>query len=114
MIIKDFKKGQLVFVVYMYKGGTEEAKIYERYVEKVGRKYVYDDRGHKYIESHIIENGLYEDCETGEHGYLFNSEIKAKEFIEKNKLNTWLTCLRAYGNKYSLEQLRKVKKILES
>lgn len=114
MIIKDFKKGQLVFVVYMYKGRTEEAKIYERYVEKVGRKYVYDDRGHKYIESHIIENGLYEDCETGEHGYLFNSEIKAKEFIEKDKLNTWLTCLRAYGNKYSLEQLRKVKKILES
>lgn len=114
MAIKDFKEGQLVCVVYMYKGRTEEPKIYERHVEKVGRKYVYDDRGHKYIESHIVENGLYEDCETGERGYLFDSNIKAQEFIEKEKLNIWLTCLRAYGNKYSLEQLRKVKKILES
>lgn len=96
MIIKDFKKGQLVFVVYMYKGRTEEAKIYERYVEKVGRKYVYDDRGHKYIESHIIENGLYEDCETGEHGYLFNSEIKAKEFIEKDKLTYCANSIKFY------------------
>lgn len=112
MNIKDFKVGQKVFVLDLYRG-REKHVIREEQVAKVGRKYVYLTTGIKYEYCDWCEFGLIEAQDWGNRSFLFASEAHAKMEIEKRELALWLNSLRT-NNKYTLKQLRKVKEILDS
>lgn len=110
--LKSFRPSQEVYVVYLYMGRNKKPVIVKRIVEKVGRKYVTDNFGHRYAENPDLEDGLKEDSTYGTEGYLFTTQVKAEEFIEKQNLEIWLANLKPYG-KFSLQQLRHVKAILD-
>ena len=110
--LKAFSPGQEAYVAYLYRGRNGKPKIKTCFVEKVGRKYVTCSNGYRYAEDPNIENGLKEDGTYGTEGYLFATLQEAKEFIEKHNLELWLANLKPYG-KFSLQQLRRVKAILD-
>lgn len=114
MNIKDFKIGQKVYICKMNRGYNRPPEITERTVKKIGRKYLALEGAweEKFYSADYFHEGLIESVECGDKDYLFPSRVAAEEYIEKENLERWLSCLSAYG-KYSLEQLREVKKILE-
>ena len=56
--LKSFRPSQEVYVVYLYMGRNKKPVIVKRIVEKVGRKYVTDNFGHRYAENPDLEDGL--------------------------------------------------------
>jgi len=81
----------------------------------VGRTYVTTGRN---AWERRYRNGesdyLLEKVTCGEGGFLFVSRTDAEAYIEKCDLALWLGCISVMkANKYSIEQLRKVKEILE-
>lgn len=122
MTIKGFKVGQAV--VILGDGGVGRASAKgrtEATVTKVGRKYVsvmpvsggYET---KYRESENNKLGyLVEQTDFGAPRILLPSPHAADIYLEIEELRLWL--VRAAGwdsvHRYSLEQLREVKKILE-
>lgn len=85
---------------------------------KLGRKYITDDRGCRFYESDVILNDhrthvFLEDREFGEKGYMFASKEEADSWIELDKLENLLSTIRCHNHHYTVEQLRKVKEILD-
>nr|WP_303182479.1 hypothetical protein [Lachnoclostridium phocaeense] len=119
MTLKDFKPGQMAYILYMKKGYNAEPILFVRKVVKVGRKYITDDRGCRFYESDVILSAdrrthvFLEDCEFGEKGFLFTSKKEADDWIELHELEKWLITIRCCNHPYTIEQLRKVKEILE-
>lgn len=111
--IKDFKMGGPAFIVNMKLGKKEAPSITETMVAGIGRVYVTTTTGRRFME------GTHEECLTekvsfGTSDLLFNSRMAAEEYIEKNGLELWLGCISVEGSKrYTLQQLRTVKNILE-
>lgn len=113
MTIKDFKAGQKAYVLRIYPGGNHGPEITETIVKNVGRKYVTVQYGGKYKESNN-PYGLIEAVDWGVRTFLCPSRTDAEMYIEKHKLHAWLRRIGNYGgSKYTLEQLRQVKAILE-
>lgn len=122
MTIKSFKVGQAVAIVG--DGGAAMASRKgrtEAVVTKIGRKYVtvmpvgggYETR---YRESEVKGNGyLVEDVDFGSPRLLFPSARAADAYCEANELRLWLAKAAEWDrvHRYSLEQLRQVKQILE-
>lgn len=116
LTIKDFKKGDTVFSVTMnIVGRLKEPDIIEQTVSSVGRVYVTTGNGswaQKYADhnsEYLLERATY-----GESHLLFKTRKDAENYIEKYNLAIWLGTLSiAHAEKYSLEQLRKVKEILK-
>lgn len=114
MTIKDFKVGQKAYILCMYTGRNKEPEITETVVEKVGRKYVTVQYGRKYEEDLNNPYGLIESSDYGERTYLCPSRRNAEMYVERDRLQMWLHSVGNHGrSKYTLEQLRKVKVILE-
>lgn len=113
MNIKDFKKGQIAYILNMYTGRNTEPTIREITVSSVGRKYVTVDNGARYGNSDK-PYGLIENKNWGSLTFLCPSREHVEMHIEKDKLRRWLNRAAQSGKEYSLEQLRKVKEILES
>lgn len=112
--IKDFKVGQKIAVLRIHCIRSRESELYERTVDKVGWKYVIDNKGIKYCKEDYLAEGLVESSEYGERAYIFPTKEEAEKYIEKNNLLEWMRSLNfVSGREYTLEQLRKVKKILE-
>ena len=109
MSIKDFKVGEIAYILRTY---NREDKLRPVEVVSVGRKYVtVKEYG---WELKFSENPNYEHVLVGDGHLLFLSEQVYKDSIEKRYLESWLRNNVGYGNtRYSLEQLRKVKEILE-
>ena len=120
MTIKDFNPGQKIYVLYMKKGYNAAPELFERKVVKVGRKYITDDRGCRFYESDIILSSdrrthvFLEDREFGEKGFLFATKEEADSWVELDELEKWLATIRCNNHPYTVEQLRRVKEILES
>lgn len=111
--IKDFKPGNTVYVLYEHPGTNKESEIQERTVEKVGRKYVTDNRGIRYCEEYWLREGVVEASDYGRRGFLFLTKSEAEDYIEKNKLALWIAHISFSKAKlYSLQQLRDVYEIL--
>lgn len=122
MTIKGFKVGQTVVIVG--DGGVARASRrgrVEAMVTKVGRKYVsampvgggYEA---KYREPESETCGyLIEQTETGSPRLLLPSIHAADAYYEAEELRRWLINAAGWSSvyRYSLEQLRKVKQILE-
>ena len=112
MNIKDFQKGQTVYILDMHKGRNTEPTIYKAVVDSVGRKYVTTGRGGKY-EASNDEYSLTEHTGCGSRTYLCPSMEYAQLYIEREELKMWLYNMPHLNRKYTLDQLRKVKEILD-
>lgn len=114
MDIKSFEPGQQVYILKMYEGRTTEPQIISSKVEKVGRKYVTSVNGNRYEERKWFPFGLVQTSDYGDVSFLCPSETDAKMYIEQRALTVWLSRVNFYDReKYTLEQLRKIKRILE-
>lgn len=115
LTIKDFKKGDTVYVVTMNRGRNEKPYIHEETVISVGRAYVTTGSNawsRKYMNWDT--EYLREKVEIGESGYLFKTMSDAEDYIEKCDLALWLGCISvSRAEKYSIEQLRQIRAILE-
>lgn len=117
MKITDVKVGQTVFI--MGDGRTRETKFqtYEAQVVKVGRKYVTISGSWKLQFKEATERRPYlvEQTEIGPPRFLFPSQKAVDDYREREELKAWLW--RAVGwektDRYTLGQLREVKKILD-
>ena len=108
--IKDFKVGETAYILRTYK---REDKLCPAEVVAIGRKYVTVKEHGWVIKFSEFPNGDY--ALIGEGFLLFLSEQGYKDYTEKLDLESWLrNNVERYGRtRYSLEQLRKVKEILE-
>jgi hypothetical protein len=115
MDIHDFKKGDAVYMMTGIYGGRQT--VHKVVVKSVGRKYVtihidpYDERR---FEDAGKGSFLEEVVSFGEGAYLFRAEEDCEDYLEKRRLQKWL--FSDYGarrHNYSLEQLRKVRDILD-
>lgn len=117
MTIKNFKVGQTVFVMgdgctQRDKYGTTEAEVV-----KVGRKYVTisGNWGSQFKEASLSRPYLVEHTEYGAPRLLFPSSKAVCEYLEREELKILLRMAMSRENidRYTLEQLQAVKKILE-
>lgn len=112
MGIKDFEVGQTAYILNMHTGRNQDPEITKTTVEKVGRRYVTVDNGTRYEEGD--DYGLIDAENYGERTYLCPSKTDADMHIERHELRVWLRKAADYSFRYDLEQLRKVKEILET
>lgn len=89
--IKDFTKGNTVYILTRNFGRNTKPVITETTVKSVGKKYVTIsawDRKFKNSDSEY----LYEAVTYGESDLLFKTEQEAKDYIEKKRLSfmAWL------------------------
>lgn len=113
MNIKDFKKGQVAHILNMHTGRNTEPTIRETVVSNIGRKYVTIEEGSRYTSSDSPYD-LIENSDFGDKTFLCPSKEYAEMHIEKEELMRWLYNAASFRCEYSLEQLRKVKEILEN
>ena len=110
--IKDFQKGDTAYILTRNFGRNAKPFITETAVKTVGRKYVTVSTWDRKFENSDSEY-LYEVVTYGERSLLFKTEQEAKEYLEKQDLALWLGCISVnQAERYSLEQLRKVREIL--
>lgn len=117
MTIKDFKVGQTVFI--MGDGRTQRDKFSTTTAEvvKIGRKYVTisGNWATQFKETHESRPYLIEHMEYGAPRLLFPSREAVDDYIEREELKTWVRTAAGWEkiDRYTLAQLRAVKKILE-
>lgn len=123
MNIKDFKPGQTAYLMNFHgrSFNNNTTTIEEVNVMSIGRKYVKI----KYL-SGCFECAFYQRDERtsylvekvpcGVANYLFQSRIMVDEYRESKEILKWIYGELQYinENKYSVEQLREIKRILES
>lgn len=116
MKLKDFQVGQTVYLIERRPKPKDVIREYQ--VVTVGRKYLKVQSGYNDRQFEIYDNEtpyLIEHKDFGDRLLLFSNEKAAQEHIEGNQLRSWL--LKAAEvtkvNKYTVEQLRAVKEILE-
>lgn len=104
--LKDFKKGQTAYVVH----GEEITGVT---VKSVGGKYVTLETTWNPKFAEIRAPYLIETANTSFMGrLLFATKDAAKEYIERSVLEEWFKNIKV--DRYSLEQLRMAKIVLES
>ena len=92
--VKHFANEQKVYVLYMYQGRNHEPEIFERTVEKVGRKYVTDNKGVRYGENPNFKSFLMEEAYVGEKGFLSrltgaNTPTSSWQKVKRIKSDKW-------------------------
>lgn len=119
--VKDFKPGQTAYILTRKRGRTQEHFVSQCIVVSVGRKYVKTAKQ----ESSSITSDFYnlrgdddylsevDYCNTGRR--LFPTQQAAIEDIEKDMLKDWISKATQHSSmeKYTVQQLREVKEILE-
>jgi hypothetical protein len=123
--LTDFKQGQTVWVeltgnANRYKNDDELIEEWE--VISVGKKYVTAKRKNggyevKFKETDLNYDGLIQNTQYCVDYILYPSKEEISNKFEKEELVDWIKKqFSGYGrkSKYSLEQLRKVKEILDS
>ena len=123
MNIKDFGKGDRVYLLNFHDRNTklENAEIEEVFVISVGRKFVYVSKNADadksdwnvtaFAKNDYVQGCLVENKDWGTKNLLFWSITDIEDYKEQEQLEVWLK--NAVSKKYTLEQLRKVKAILE-
>lgn len=114
--IKDFKKGDKAYILTRNRGRNTNPTISESEVASVGRTYVtIGSNAWSRKFTNWDTEFLYEKVNCGEASLLFKTMKDAEEYIEKCDIALWLGGISVNkAEKYSIEQLRKVKAILES
>lgn len=117
MKLTDFKVGKEVYVfdAFEYRNNSGNA-VHKEIITKVGKRYVYTsfiDGGPetKYELTKNLEDGLAEVTPYNATKFLFFSKEGLDNYLEKMQLERWLWGVPK--KKYTLKQLRAIKKILE-
>lgn len=109
--VKDFKDKKYGYLLEnMYTGCNKPPIIKKVEIQKVGRKYT--TAGYRNFQNYSgCEHGLIS-YDYGRTDFLCLTEKDANCVIEKHELRLWFNRLNPHD--YTLEQLRKVKEILET
>lgn len=113
--IKDFKKGDKVFILHRSAIRKAEPTITEREVYSVGRTYVTIGTERCWQSRYMNWDTEYlrEKVDYGEPSLLFKIRKDAEQYVEKCDLALWLGLLSvSEANNISHEKLKKVKEIL--
>ena len=119
MTIKDFKVGQ---TAYIMGDGCTQRKRFDTWaaeVTKIGRKYITVETpggwDMKFRETEGSNPYLVEQTEYGAARLLFPSRKAVDEYREREELKNWVRTAAGWDkiDRYTLTQLRAVKKILE-
>lgn len=117
MTIKEFYVGQTVFLMGERRGLKTQYTTTQAAVAKVGRKYVTinDVWGRQFEEVGNHREYLREHKDGGTPLMLFPSQEAVDTYIEHEELKKWVREAADWSkiDRYTLEQLREVKKILE-
>lgn len=118
MDIKSFKPRQTVYIVGDARRPRDKFSAVKAEVAKVGRKYVTISGrwGKRFREAYNRDMPyLIEETECGSPRLLFPSEDAVREYQEREELKEWVRVAAGWDKigRYTLEQLRAVKKILE-
>lgn len=120
MTVKEFTPGQTVYTLTRTRGRTTEHFIKKYTVLSVGRKYVRAaPEGSQYPTEFYLfdpaDNYLTENKDWGDRMRLFPTEEAANDDIERDMLAVWVRKATESNkiDRYSLEQLRAVRKTLE-
>ena len=118
MKITEFKVDQTVYVMGDGQGQKNRFQTHEGKVIKIGRKYVTISGawGDQFKETPESRPYLIEHTEVGMHRLLFPSSEAVHDYVEREELKTWVREAAGWSkiDRYSLDQLRAVKKILEA
>lgn len=112
--IHDFKVGE---TAYMLDKSHRQEILKEVQIESIGRKYVTVKLNGWAIkfEADFSPYALVVKTEYSRNQFLFPTEQKYNEYKEIKKLEYWLCdATRCVYNRFSLEQLRKIREIIES
>lgn len=113
-LLQKFKVGEKAYLLTTNRGRKEESTFTEVEIVAVGRKYVSLRSGAKFFLRNDDDFYLEEKVSCGWQRYLFLSKEEVENYLEKESLEKWLRTLDYFTvAKFSLEQLRKVKEILE-
>lgn len=120
MRIDQFTKGQTAYILGDGNTVISKKEPVEVTVSKIGRKYVTVTTGGRWemqFEETFIEDLPYlrEKTEYGAPRMLFPSSIEAAEYLEREDLKRWVQQAAGWDKigRYTLEQLRAVRRILE-
>lgn len=119
MKIKDFSVGQIAYLYgYEYYGNRTKPFVAEAEVLRVGTRYVtvkYRGREVRFEARCEGDPFLREKTDYGAAWMLFLQKETLDEYIERGELERWLRCAAEWPKlaRYTTEQLRAVKKILE-
>jgi len=117
MTTKDFKVGQTVFVMMDGIAQRDRFLTVAAEVVKIGRKYVTisGNWAMQFKETHESRPYLVEHTEYGAPRILFPSREAVDDYIKREELKTWVRTAVGWDKigRYTLAQLRAVKKILE-
>lgn len=117
MTIKEFHVGQTVFLMGEHRGLQTQYTTTQATVAKVGRKYVTinDVWGRQFGETSDHRPYLREHKDIGSPLMLFPSQDAVDIYIEHEELKKWLREAANWSkiDRYTLEQLREAKRILE-
>lgn len=117
MTIKDFKVGQTVYIIGDFRTQKDRFRSIEAEVVKVGRKYVTisGNWGLQFKGTAASRPYLIEHTEVGAPRLLFPSREAVDEYREREELKTWVRTAAGWEkiDRYTLAQLREVKKILK-
>lgn len=117
MELKDFKVGQTVYVTQ--RNSAQESFMTQYRVTSVGRKYIAAEgaagNSRKFEVWSETDPYLVEHKDFGEKMLLFSDKKAAEAHVEGNALRKWLSKAVDFQklNRYTIEQLRAVKEILD-
>lgn len=113
MTLKDFSIGQPVYLL-KNDGYGKRTTMQTALVKKIGRTYLTVTYGIQTMKFLPSEQYWVEKTEWGYPTLLFESKERRTDFLEKVELEKWLRSIGRRSEMYTIEQLRAVKKILET
>lgn len=113
--IKDFQIGEVAYRLLRNEGTTREPVIRKERISSIGRTYVTTMYGgNTYRYQSWNREYLLEKVDYGEKALLFRTREELDEYVKKCEIAKWLGRMDiSMAEKYSYEQLRRVKEILE-
>ena len=116
MTIKKFEAGQTAYLLGNSRHESNKDGVAEVKVISVGRKYVAisGSREPKFKDTAESKPYLIEHSERGAPRMLFPSRKAVDEYLEREELKSWVREAAGWDkiDRYTIEQLREVKRIL--
>lgn len=116
MTIKDFTVGEKLYIRKYNRYPEPHFDVSVGTVKKIGRKYIdveLEFSNHKFKIDSMYENRLLCRDNGYEEYTLYKNETAAKEYDEWKELKSWFYKLTTSSTNLSLDQLRRIKEIVE-
>lgn len=113
MDIKEFKKGQSVYMLSENRRNSKVSETSVVTVVSVGRKYVTVSGDTRFQSKDTHGNCLIENKDWGDRRLLFADKSNLDDYLEKKELITWLHRKEPRFGKLSLQKLQQIRQIVE-